>query len=164
MFSVYVRISSKKPDGGNNVLKILKSIKPKRILPNKVILHDAVITECTLKKDFFKLIFSGGFQLITENGNAEVWAKSGSVTFEKIDPDFCSFSVIGRKKHREYEISEFLELLKHKKTKQFEIVDEYYGFSSIMLCGYFWHKHKHKKFQIKLYYKGDMVYESEFPA
>lgn len=90
---------------------------------------------------------------------SEEWAESGKVVFEDIDHDFCEFNVLGKKKWRKYELQKLEKFLKKDSVCRFEIVDEYYGYSSAMFCGYFWHKGKHKQFQVKLCYYGDIIYK-----
>ena len=137
-------------------------IKCKNSLPNKITLHDAVITGCKLKESRLTLRFNGGFMFIQSSRTApEEWAESGNVVFEDIDPDFCEFSILGNKKYRSYKLDQLCKLLKKDSVRRFEIVDEYYGYSSALFCGYFWYKSKHKQFQIKLHYYGNMIYKYE---
>lgn len=134
-------------------------VKSRNTLPDRITLHDAVITDCKLEEKDFALIFGKGFMFVQSDRNAaEQWAEYGKVVFEDVDDDFCEFNVLENKKFRTYELQRLRKLIKKESVHRFEIVDEYYNYSSAMLCGYFWCKNKLKQFQIKLHYFGDMIY------
>lgn len=137
-------------------------VKERNGSPDKITLHDAVITDCKLDLNRLTLVFDRGFMFIQSDRNAaEKWAEYGKVVFEEVDADFCEFNVLGKKKYRTYELSDLNKFLKKKSVGCFELVEEYYNYSSAMLCGYFRHKSNLKQFQIKLHYYGDMVYKYE---
>lgn len=131
--------------------------KPKKALPERVSLHDCKITDCEIHNKTLKLEFAKGFYVLD---SSDRWKLNGKqVNFTDIDSDFCSVRILGKKKYRKYDIQEFPKLLKKKNISSFEIVDQYFGYNSVMLCGVLWKNDIWKQFQLELYYDGDMIYE-----
>lgn len=125
-------------------------------------LHDMRICKIESIKKSLKLYFENGYVASTEPYRQV----NGNITIEEVDYDFCfayllsdngSFGTFNGKK------LSLLDFLEEYTKFSFEVVDENYGYNSVVYNGYLMLPEKNDLIELTLtiYHFGNIIYETE---
>lgn len=125
-------------------------------------LHDMRISNMKIIDDNLHFAFENGYIK-----NKEPYQRvNGSMTIERIDPDFCTLYLLSKNGTTGTFTGEKMVLsvfLNRYHTFSFEVVDELYGYNKFMYGGYLSLPGINQLFEMQLmvYYEGNIIYHTE---
>ncbi len=126
-------------------------IKPNMILP--VSLHDARVTDITVKGDTVVFVFADGIRTVAKDVRQTGYA---AVTFTKVDFDFCSvFCTTPEGRRTGLGITAFAAA---RPLPMLDIIDETYGYNQAKFSCNFTQSGAWCVCDIEIYYLGEMRY------
>lgn len=125
-------------------------------------LHDTRINKIENKDNSLKIHFENGYISSTE----PYQQVNGNISIEKVDYDFCYAYILSN----DGNLGEFigkkitlLDFIKEYKEFSFEVVDESYGYNSVVYNGYLILPGKDSFIELTLtiYHFGNIIYETD---
>ncbi len=125
-------------------------------------LHDMRICNMNIINRNLDLLFENGFIKIEEPYRQV----NGTMTVERIDPDFSDVFLLGKNgKHGPFrgEKLALTDFIKRFPDFSFEVVDELYGYNKILYGGFVSLPEFNYMIEMKLmiYYEGNIIYKTE---
>lgn len=139
---------------------MITSYKYKSDIPYS--LHDQRICKIEKIEDSLKIHFENGYVECKEPYRQV----NGDITIEKVDFDFCFAYLLNYNGNFEKfngEKMELLDFLEQYKNFSFEVVDETYGYNTVVYNGYLSipKKNNLNELTITIYHFGNIVYETK---
>lgn len=123
-------------------------------------LHDMIICRIESIEDTLKIYFEDGYESCTE----PYQKVNGTISIEEVDYDFClAYLLSDDGSLGEFNGKKFalLDFLKEYRNFSFEVVDESYGYNSVVYNGYLDLPEKKVEFTFTIYHFGNIIYETE---